>query len=180
MISKDCNCSPSGRIAILGQSYIPTVFSVVALLSRCGREINFGHNSIDIFWIEGKFGIISSGQVSKSSIDSMVRDFNLENGGSAVFVVRIIVCCNGWELVEHRDSSSKDGYNGMKTSFGQPSIVNLERLGNKGGSAVWVVDPSVLHHPFNSGQAKILSSSREGNIVLMVGKKKKCIPEQII
>lgn len=137
MISKDCNCSPSGRIAILGQSYIPTVFSVIALLSRCGREINFGHDSIDIFWIEEKFGILSSGQVSKSSIDSIVRDFNLENGGSAVLVViSIVICCNGFGLVEHGDSSCKDGYNGMKISLGQLSIVNLERLGKKGGSAI--------------------------------------------
>lgn len=63
----------------------------------------------------------------------MLGVFNLVNDGAAVLVlalalapvvVNIIVCCNGIKLVFSNSSVSKDGYNGIDMSFGQPQMSN--------------------------------------------------------
>lgn len=103
------------------------------------------------------------------------------NGGAAVLVlaialapvvVNIIVCCNGIKLVFSNSSVSKDGYNGIEMSFGQPQMSNSERQGNEGGSSISIFDLSsssssiLLNHPFNLGQPRMLMYLRDGHIVL--------------
>lgn len=113
----------------------------------------------------------------------MLGVFNLVNGGAAVLVlalalapvvVNIIVCCNGIKLVFSNSSVSKDGYNGIEMSFGQPQMSNSGRQGNEGGSSISIFDLSsssssssiLLNHPFNLGQPRMLMYLRDGHIVL--------------